>query len=43
MITTLEEEILGFSTTQIHYAFSEKDKVHEYITCMVLIKKRLVD
>ncbi len=39
MITSSKEEILGFSTTQIHYAFSEKDKVHEYITCMILVKK----
>jgi hypothetical protein len=37
---TSEEEILGFSTTQIDYVFNEKDKVHEYITCMVLIYKK---
>jgi hypothetical protein len=41
MITTSEEEILGFSTTQIHYAFNEKDKVHEYITHMILINKKV--
>ncbi len=39
LVTNTQEEILGFSTTQIHYVFSEMGQsLVIYVVYMVLVK-----